>query len=173
MQTRIRTICAGIALTTALAIAPAYADMLKFKAMLSGAQEVPPTTSKGMGSIDITYDSATKTLSWTGSYMDLTGPATMAHFHGPADAGKNAPVEIPLKAVASPLEGSAVLTDAQIVDMACGILFCPKNSIRVMHKSERPDRGIRLFLTAASHLACPDITRTCSHPAAPVTWMQV
>lgn len=123
MQTRIRTICAGIALTTALAIAPAYADMLKFKAMLSGAQEVPPTTSKGMGSIDITYDSATKTLSWTGSYMDLTGPATMAHFHGPADAGKNAPVEIPLKAVASPLEGSAVLTDAQATDLMSGKLY--------------------------------------------------
>ena len=52
-----------------------------------------------------------------------TGPATMAHFHGPADAGKNAPVEIALKSITSPLDGSAVLTDAQAADLMAGKLY--------------------------------------------------
>ena len=39
-----------------------------------------------------TWDPATKELSWSGTFTGLTGPATAAHFHGPAEAGKNAGV---------------------------------------------------------------------------------
>jgi len=47
----------------------------------------------------------------------------MAHFHGPAEAGKNAPVDIPLKTVTSPLDGSAVLNGAQAADLMAGKLY--------------------------------------------------
>ena len=76
----------------------AHADTLKYKAALSGAGEVPATTSKGVGAIEADYDSATKTLTWSGSYADLTGPAVAAHFHGPAAAGVNAGVLVPVDA---------------------------------------------------------------------------
>jgi hypothetical protein len=71
----------------------------------------------------VTYNPATKLLTWKVSYSGLTGPATMGHFHGPADPGKNAPVEIAFAKVDSPFEGSATLTDAQAADLAAGKLY--------------------------------------------------
>ena len=61
---------------------------MKFKAALSGSSEVPPTTSKGTGTCTASYDPATKTLTWEGSFSGLSGPATAAHFHGPAEPAK-------------------------------------------------------------------------------------
>src|ERR1700692_4084612 len=75
---------------------PARAETLQFHAALSGPRETPPTTSKGTGDADITYDPATKTLTWKVTYSGLTGPATAAHFHGPGPVGVAAPIEVPL-----------------------------------------------------------------------------
>ena len=112
--------CAG-----AIAFAsPSMADMMKMKASLKGANEVPPTQTSGSGSVDVTYDSASKKLSWKLSYSGLSGPATAAHFHGPAEAGKNAGVAVPIPGAAnSPVEGSATLTDAQAADLLAGKLY--------------------------------------------------
>ena len=46
---------------------PSMADMMKMKADLKGANEVPPTQTSGAGSVDVTYDSASKKLSWNGT----------------------------------------------------------------------------------------------------------
>jgi hypothetical protein len=98
---------------------PAFAD--KMKATLDGKSEVPPTTTSGKGTADIDYDAATKKLSWKVNYSGLSGPATAAHFHGPAEAGKNAGVAVPISNPASsPVEGSATLTDAQAADLMAG-----------------------------------------------------
>lgn len=99
---------------------PAAAETTTFKAALSGKEEVPPNTTKGSGNVDATYDTATKKLSWKGSYSGLTGPETAAHFHGPAEPGKNAGVVVPADAAKSPFEGSATLTDAQAADLMKG-----------------------------------------------------
>ena len=53
-------------------------NIIVTKAQMSTAQEVPPTDSKGKGEVTATYDTATKKLSWKGSYSDLSGPATAA-----------------------------------------------------------------------------------------------
>ena len=103
--------------------APALANVVKYKAALSASGEVPPTTSKGTGSIEASYDSATKTLAWSGTYADLTGPETAAHFHGPAALGTNAGVLVPVDAKASPFKGSAVLTDEQAKAFADGMVY--------------------------------------------------
>ena len=109
------------ALTLALAAAgPASAEMVAMKAQLSGTSEVPATTSKGAGSADVTFDTASKKLSWKLNYTGLSGPATMAHFHGPADTSKNAGVVVPIPNTASGSEGSATLTDAQAADLLSG-----------------------------------------------------
>lgn len=99
---------------------PAFAEKMTMKINLSGASEVPANTSPGKGSADVGFDTATKMLTWKVTYSGLTGPATMAHFHGPAEAGKNAAVVVPLKDVASGAEGSATLTDAQAADLMAG-----------------------------------------------------
>jgi len=102
---------------------PAFAETVTFKASLTAAQEVPPTDSKGKGEVTATYDTASKKLSWKGTYSDLSGPATAAHFHGPAASGKNAGVAVPIfagGAAKSPFEGSATLTDEQAKDLMSG-----------------------------------------------------
>ena len=109
---------AGLALT-----APASAEMMTMKVNLNAASEVPPNTSAGKGTADVTYDTASKKLSWKMNYSDLTGPATMAHFHGPAEAGKNAGVLVPIAPATSPSEGSATLTDAQAADLMAGKMY--------------------------------------------------
>ncbi len=114
--------CAG-----AVAFAsPSMAEMMKMKAELKATNEVPPTKSSGTGSVDVSYDSASKKLSWKGTYTGLTGPAIAAHFHGPAGPGKNAGVMVPIfqgAAAKSPFEGSATLTDAQAKALMDGDMY--------------------------------------------------
>lgn len=93
----------------------------KMKATLDGKSQVPPNTSAAKGTADLDYDPASKKLSWRLTYSGLSGPATAAHFHGPAEAGKNAGVAVAIpNAASSPVEGSATLTDAQAADLMAG-----------------------------------------------------
>jgi hypothetical protein len=114
---------AALAFTLSAAFAPADAETVKYKADLAGPGEVPPNDSKGTGTIEASLDAETKTLTWSGSYSGLTGPELAAHFHGPAKAGVNAPVLVPVEAKASPFSGSATLTDEQAKDFADGLVY--------------------------------------------------
>lgn len=118
----VRTAVAGLAMAALLSLAPAaFAQAVTYKADLTGAAEVPPVTSKGSGTLQATYDPASKKLSYTVNYKDLSGPATAAHFHGPAAAGANAGIVVPAAApLTSPIKGEATLTDAQAADLAAG-----------------------------------------------------
>ena len=118
-----KAIFATLALGAAVAFAaPASAE--KLKATLDGKSEVPATTTSGTGTADLDYDAASKKLSWKLTYSGLSGPATAAHFHGPAEAGKNAGVMVPIPGIASsPVEGSATLTEAQASDLMSGKLY--------------------------------------------------
>ena len=91
-----------------------------FGAVLSSAAEVPPNTSTGSGMLDATFDKNSNILRWTVTYSGLTGPATMAHFHGPAMAGANAGVAVPFPSAMSPARGETVLTAAQVADLMAG-----------------------------------------------------
>ena len=115
-----RTMFATLAFAAAVAFSgPAFAQ--KFKATLDGKSEVPPNTSAGQGAAEMDYDAASKKLTWKLTYSGLSGPATAAHFHGPADTGANAKVAVPIPNPAtSPVEGSATLTDAQAADLMAG-----------------------------------------------------
>jgi len=120
-QTLLRYAVGGAAIATLLAFAsPSYAETMKFKADLKGSSEVPPNSTAGTGTVTASYDTATKQLTWDGTYSGLTGPATAAHFHGPADPGKNAGVAVPITPATSPLHGTATLTDAQAADLEGG-----------------------------------------------------
>jgi CHRD domain len=116
---QVKLVIGGLAAAAVLATA-AFADTVSYKADLNGAQEVPPVTGGATGSAEVTYDATSKKLTWTVTYSGLTGPATAAHFHGPAEAGKNAGVAVAIAGTASPLEGSATLTDAQAADLTSG-----------------------------------------------------
>src|ERR1700733_2980081 len=116
-----KTLLATLALGIAFA-GPAFAE--KMKATLDGKSETPPNASTGSGTADINYDAASKKLTWKLTYSGLSGPATAAHFHGPAEPGKNAGVAVAIpNATTSPVSGSATLTDAQAADLAAGKLY--------------------------------------------------
>ncbi len=122
-----RTFMVGATLLAAAhmtAIIAPKAEVMHYKATLTGAAETPPTDSKGAGALTATFDTVSKKLEWTVDYSGLTGPAIAAHFHGPAPVGKPAPVEVPLQPpLDSPMKGSATLTDAQAKDLTDGMLY--------------------------------------------------
>ena len=104
-----------------LAVAPAFAATETFTADLKAGNEVPANDSKGTGALTATYDTASKKLTYTVTYKDLSGPAAAAHFHGPADAKANAGVVVPVKEMTpGTLKGEATLTDAQAADLEAG-----------------------------------------------------
>ena len=96
----------------------AKAEEIKFRADLAAG---PGITSSGKGTATAMLDTNTKTLTWTVDYSGLSGPATAAHIHGPADPGANAGIVVPFTGnLASPIKGSATLTDAQIAQLEAG-----------------------------------------------------
>jgi len=102
-------------------LSAASAAMINFTATMNSASEVPPKTSAGTGDALATLDTVAKTLTYTVTFQNLTGPATAAHFHGPAAAGANSGVAVPLgNNPTSPIHGTATLTDAQIADLEAG-----------------------------------------------------
>jgi len=135
-----KTMLVTLALGAAIAFAgPALAE--KMKATIDGKAQVPPNTSAAKGTADIDYDAASKKLSWKLSYSGLSGPATAAHFHGPAEAGKNASPAIWIsekgQSFSSPFKGSATLTDAQADDLQKGMWYAN------VHTAANPGGEIR------------------------------
>ena len=106
---------------------PSQAAPMKFKADMNGTSEVPPTTTSGKGAVTASYDPATKVLTWEGNFSGLSGPATAAHFHGPAEVGKNAAPAVWISEkgqnLASPFKGTATLTDAQADELQKGLWY--------------------------------------------------
>jgi hypothetical protein len=134
-----RTTLYAVLVASALALAgPASAATQHYMATLNGESETPPNTTSGSGSASVDLDTATNTLSWTINYKGLTGPATGAHFHGPAPTGKAAGVAVPITGdLASPIKGSAKVTATQIKDLKAGQLYVN------IHTAAHPDGEIR------------------------------
>lgn len=134
----------ALAVPALLLIAPAaHADTQTYKATMNAASEVPPKNSPGTGSCTVTLDPANKTISWSVSWQDLSGAPTMAHFHGPAAPGKNAPpaVWIGKAPMNSPATGRATLTDTQMAQLQAGKWYCN------VHTEKNPAGEIRGQLT--------------------------
>jgi len=106
--------------STSMSMPMANSNVATFGASLSGASEVPPNATAGSGTLTATLDKGTSVLKWKLTYSGLTGPATMAHFHGPAMPGTNAGVVVPFPSPVSPAEGQTTLSAAQIADLMAG-----------------------------------------------------
>lgn len=114
-------VAAAACLIAGCAIGPVRAETVTFNGTMNGATEVPPKATEGKGTATASLDTATKMLTYQVDYSGLSGPATAGHFHGPAAAGANAPVAVPFAApAASPIKGTATLTDAQMADLMAG-----------------------------------------------------
>ena len=142
--------CIGGAASAALlaSVSQSEAADTTFKATLVGKDEVPSNNTTGTSTVTVTYDPASKKITWEGTYGGLTGPVTAAHIHGPADPGKNAPPVIwltkkgdPNPNFPSPFKGSAELTDDQAKDLLAGKYYAN------IHTKANPAGEIRGQLT--------------------------
>jgi CHRD domain. len=96
----------------------------KLSGNATGDQEVPAVSTTGSGTLTGTLDNNTNALHYSVAWTSLSGPATAAHFHGPAPAGTNSGVVIPFHIVNNGNSGAATgdttLTDAQKADLIAG-----------------------------------------------------
>ena len=77
-----------LAVVATLAATPAVAEMMSYKADSKARRRFPRRS--GRGNLMATFDTVSKKLTWKGTVSGLSGNATAAHFHGPAEPGKNA-----------------------------------------------------------------------------------
>ena len=133
----------GVAAAICLLAGTAQAATVNYSAALKGSSEVPPNDAAGKGELTATLDTATKVFTYKATYTGLTGPATAAHFHGPALAGANAPPVVPVAKPASPIAGTATLTDEQIADLQAGKWYFN------VHTAAHPPGEIRGQVVAA------------------------
>ena len=122
MQKMWKVVFVGAALVAGLAGCGSMAasNTVQLSGAMAGSNEVPGNTSPGTGIAQATFNKDTNLLTWKITYSGLTGPASAAHFHGPAAAGANAGVVIPFNSPVSPIEGQATLTAAQAADLLAG-----------------------------------------------------
>jgi hypothetical protein len=94
-------LCAGVF------VSQASASIFNFSAILTGAQEVPPTGSPATGSISVILDTTLNTLAVNESWSGLIGgAAAAAHIHCCAPAGTNAAVAVPFNGFPATTSGT-------------------------------------------------------------------
>jgi hypothetical protein len=105
------------------------------------AQLTSPSNPNAKGTATVTVDPNTSTAKWTVNYSGLSGPATMAHIHGPADPGQNAPPIVWLspkgQPVPDPIQGQEKLTNEQWTELRNG-----KTYVNI-HTQQNPNGEIR------------------------------
>jgi len=134
---------AGFVFAAALLAGTASAEQMEMTIELSGDQQNPPVETDASGEAEVTFDTETRQLSWEMEHSGLSGDPTAAHFHGPADPGENAGVQVPMPDPSSGSEGSAELTEEQAEMLMDGKLYIN------VHTEANPNGEIRGQVTAA------------------------
>jgi hypothetical protein len=80
----------GVMVFVAISFGTAKAESLTFATTLTGAQQVPPVASPGIGSGLVTLDTVTNLMTVNVSFSGLLSPTTASHIHCCAPPGVNA-----------------------------------------------------------------------------------
>jgi hypothetical protein len=82
----------GVIVIVAISFGAAKGDTLALTTTLTGAQEVPPNASPGIGSALVTLDTVTNLLTINVSFSGLLSPTAASHIHCCTPPGANAMV---------------------------------------------------------------------------------
>ena len=99
--------------------------VLPFTVSMNAASEVP-AVSNSSGTANGVFSLEGSNLSYYISFSGLSGPATAAHLHAPANATNTAGVMIPFNppaATAGTMSGTVALTQDQITNFVSGICY--------------------------------------------------
>ncbi len=117
----------GGTLIVALAAGTARAGtVLDFQVTIDDSQETSDADSTATGTGTVTLDTGNNLLSWDITYQNLTGPLTVAHFHGPAPICSPASPLVTISnggAASGSLMGSAFITAQQADDLRAGLWY--------------------------------------------------
>ncbi|MEP6514006.1 MAG: CHRD domain-containing protein, partial [Parafilimonas sp.] len=121
-------------------------QLLFFKGMLQGSQEVPPNSSAAHGIVILKYDTATNVLELWGDYQNLSAGTTAAHIHqAPPRVSGSVIVSLNFAGDSTgSLTGSGTFTDAQEVDLIAGNMYVN------VHSTTYPAGEIRAQLSVAT-----------------------
>lgn len=137
-----------------------------FVASLSGAQEVPSTTSTATGFATLLLSADETTATVRLHFSGLTSSQVAAHIHTPAPRGKNAPVVFPFPL--GQLDNFQItLTPAQVQDLKNGLFYVnvhtsnnPGGEIRGQFGARRPIRTFVASLNGAKEVPATTSTAT-------------
>ena len=105
---------AALSMVAMLAAGAARAnEIIHYEADLTGAHGAKGTVTAELEPSEMTF-------AYRATYSGLSGPATAAHFHGPADPGKDAPPVVTVPDPRLPIGGSVRLTDKEMADLEAG-----------------------------------------------------
>jgi hypothetical protein len=101
----------------------ALAEIVHFSTTLSGANEVPPVPSSGVGTAELRLDTTTRDFTYTIRFSGLTAALSASHFHGPVGRGGNASILVPIplpNAREGMLSGTVTLNEGQMAQVLAG-----------------------------------------------------
>lgn len=144
----VRSVCfrlAPVALLlglTACSVMKPDPHLSAFTTQLTGANEVPTVNTSASGRVDAVLNKDTGLFRWRLTYSGLSGPATAAHFHGPAAIGRNAAPSLSMtQPLSSPNQGRATLSAEQAADLLAGRWYAN------IHTAAHPGGEIRGQMT--------------------------
>ena len=124
-----------------------------FHVDLTSDEQPKVTVSPGSGRLDVNVDTETLKMNYRVVFQNLTSRVTGIHLHGPCWKGDLAPAILDLapRGMATPLQGSMILTEGQLQYMLNGEIYlniktqrCPEGEIRGQFQ-RRPDRSMDDF----------------------------
>jgi len=124
-----------------------------FFTSMNGTSEVPSNGSLATGTFFGTYDTATDTMNYAMSVINLGSGATLAHVHGLAAPGANASPLIDLTVVSGAtsftVSGNAVASPANAATFESALQNGVINAYVNVHSAQFPGGEIRGQLVAA------------------------
>jgi CHRD domain len=134
-----------------------------FSGKLSGAQMVPPNTSKALGVGTVILNDAETRITISLDFSGLRSNQTAAHIHGPGGPGSEAPVLFNLGSQGATsgtfINLSAAVSRGQVAQLRAGKWYFDVHSTKLLHGEIRgqilPGANHRLVMLTAS--ACATI----------------